>query len=52
MVPHLADALAFARWLTRDRADAEDVVQEALALRPRKKKQRPHASPTKQHSGR
>lgn len=29
MVPHLADALAFARWITRHRADAEDVVQEA-----------------------
>ncbi|QOZ66568.1 RNA polymerase subunit sigma [Bradyrhizobium arachidis] len=29
VVPHLADALAFARWITRDRADAEDVVQEA-----------------------
>lgn len=29
LAPHLADALAFARWITRDRADAEDVVQEA-----------------------
>jgi RNA polymerase sigma factor (sigma-70 family) len=29
VAPHLADALAFARWITRDRADAEDVVQEA-----------------------
>ena len=29
MVPHLPDALAFARWITRDRTDAEDVVQEA-----------------------
>jgi RNA polymerase sigma-70 factor, ECF subfamily len=29
VVPHLADAHAFARWLTRDRADAEDVLQEA-----------------------
>ena len=29
MVPHLADAYALARWLTGDRADAEDVVQEA-----------------------
>jgi RNA polymerase sigma factor (sigma-70 family) len=27
--PHLADALALARWLTRNRADAEDVLQEA-----------------------
>jgi RNA polymerase sigma factor (sigma-70 family) len=27
--PHLADAYALARWLTGDRADAEDVVQEA-----------------------
>src|SRR5262249_21957422 len=26
---HLADAYALARWLTGDRADAEDVVQEA-----------------------
>jgi RNA polymerase sigma factor (sigma-70 family) len=29
VVPHLADAYALARWLTSDRADAEDVVQEA-----------------------
>ena len=29
VVPHLADALFVARWLTNDRADAEDVVQEA-----------------------
>jgi RNA polymerase sigma factor (sigma-70 family) len=29
VVPHLADALFVARWLTKDRADAEDVVQEA-----------------------
>jgi RNA polymerase sigma-70 factor (ECF subfamily) len=28
-VPYLADAHAFARWLIRNRADAEDVVQEA-----------------------
>jgi DNA-directed RNA polymerase specialized sigma24 family protein len=28
-VPHLGDALFVARWLTNDRADAEDVVQEA-----------------------
>src|ERR1700704_3706509 len=27
--PHLADAYALARWITGDRADAEDVVQEA-----------------------
>jgi RNA polymerase sigma factor (sigma-70 family) len=27
--PHLADALALARWLTRNRTDAEDVLQEA-----------------------
>jgi RNA polymerase sigma factor (sigma-70 family) len=27
--PHLAQAYALARWLTGDRADAEDVVQEA-----------------------
>lgn len=30
VVPHLADALTTARWLTRNRSDAEDVVQEAL----------------------
>jgi RNA polymerase sigma factor (sigma-70 family) len=29
VMPHLADALALARWLTRNRADAEDVLQEA-----------------------
>lgn len=29
VAPYLPDALAFARWITRDRADAEDVVQEA-----------------------
>jgi RNA polymerase sigma-70 factor (ECF subfamily) len=29
VAPHLVDAHAFARWLTRDRADAEDIVQEA-----------------------
>ena len=29
VVPHLVDAFALARWLTGDRADAEDVVQEA-----------------------
>jgi RNA polymerase sigma factor (sigma-70 family) len=29
VLPHLADALAFARWLTDSRVDAEDVVQEA-----------------------
>jgi RNA polymerase sigma-70 factor (ECF subfamily) len=29
VVPHLADALSYARWLTGDRADAEDVVQDA-----------------------
>jgi RNA polymerase sigma factor (sigma-70 family) len=29
VAPYLADAHAFARWLTRNRADAEDVVQEA-----------------------
>src|SRR5256884_9612548 len=29
VLPHLADAYALARWLAGDRADAEDVVQEA-----------------------
>jgi RNA polymerase sigma-70 factor (ECF subfamily) len=29
VLPHLADALALARWLTGNVADAEDVVQEA-----------------------
>ncbi len=29
VAPHLADAYSLARWLTGDRADAEDVVQEA-----------------------
>jgi RNA polymerase sigma factor (sigma-70 family) len=29
IVPHLEDALTTARWLTRSRSDAEDVVQEA-----------------------
>jgi RNA polymerase sigma factor (sigma-70 family) len=29
VAPHLSDAYALARWLTRDRADADDVVQEA-----------------------
>src|SRR5205807_9409961 len=29
VLPHLSDALTTALWLTRDRADAEDVVQEA-----------------------
>jgi RNA polymerase sigma-70 factor (ECF subfamily) len=29
VLPHLADALALARWLTGSRHDAEDVVQEA-----------------------
>jgi RNA polymerase sigma-70 factor (ECF subfamily) len=29
VAPYLADAHAFARWLIRNRADAEDVVQEA-----------------------
>ncbi len=29
VLPHLGDAYALARWLTGDRADAEDVVQEA-----------------------
>ena len=29
VLPHLGDALALARWLTGDAADAEDVVQDA-----------------------
>ena len=29
VMPHLTDAYALARWITGDRADAEDVVQEA-----------------------
>jgi RNA polymerase sigma factor (sigma-70 family) len=29
VIPYLADALALARWLTHNRADAEDVVQDA-----------------------
>jgi DNA-directed RNA polymerase specialized sigma24 family protein len=29
VLPHLADAYALARWLTGNRADAEDVVQDA-----------------------
>ena len=29
VLPYLADAFALARWLTGDRTDAEDVVQEA-----------------------
>ena len=29
VMPHLAEAYALARWLTGNRADAEDVVQEA-----------------------
>jgi RNA polymerase sigma factor (sigma-70 family) len=29
VLPHLGDAYALARWLTGNRADAEDVVQEA-----------------------
>lgn len=29
VMPHLADCYALARWLTGNRADAEDVVQEA-----------------------
>jgi RNA polymerase sigma factor (sigma-70 family) len=29
VLPHLADAYALARWLTGNRSDAEDVVQEA-----------------------
>jgi RNA polymerase sigma factor (sigma-70 family) len=29
VAPHLSEAFTYARWLTGDRADAEDVVQEA-----------------------
>lgn len=29
VTPHLPDALALARWITRNRADAEDILQEA-----------------------
>jgi RNA polymerase sigma factor (sigma-70 family) len=29
VMPHLADAYGLARWITGERADAEDVVQEA-----------------------
>ena len=29
VTPHLADAMALARWITRNRADAEDIIQEA-----------------------
>lgn len=29
VVPHLADAFALARWISGDRADAEDILQEA-----------------------
>jgi len=29
VLPHLGDAYALARWITGDRADAEDVVQES-----------------------
>lgn len=29
VVPHLEDAYSLARWLTRSRADADDVLQEA-----------------------
>ena len=29
VLPHLADAYSLARWITANRADAEDVVQEA-----------------------
>src|SRR5258705_1192430 len=29
VLPHLGDAYALARWITGDRADAEDVVQDA-----------------------
>ena len=30
MLPHLDAALNLARWLLRNRADAEDVTQEAM----------------------
>src|SRR3954463_8946024 len=29
VLPHLSDAMALAMWLTGNRADAEDIVQEA-----------------------
>ena len=29
VTPHLGDAYTLARWLTRSRADADDVLQEA-----------------------
>src|SRR6266851_6562664 len=29
VLPHLADAFSLARWITGNRADAEDVVQDA-----------------------
>jgi RNA polymerase sigma factor (sigma-70 family) len=29
VTPHLSDALALARWITKNRADAEDIMQEA-----------------------
>ncbi len=29
MLPHLGDAYALARWITANRADAEDIVQDA-----------------------
>jgi RNA polymerase sigma factor (sigma-70 family) len=29
IMPHLPEALSLARWLTKNRADAEDIVQEA-----------------------
>jgi ABC transporter substrate binding protein len=34
VVPHLAEALALARWLASNRADAEDIVQEACLADP------------------